>query len=87
LHGAIRSLVVTGVVMLGSVRRDETREVELDVPFGVPYRPSRYPTNYAYLLTVGTTAGWVPYLERPPSLDPRFLGVMIRLTPVYLETP
>jgi len=65
----------------------ETREVELDVPFGVPYRPSRYPTNYAYLLTVRTTAGWVPYLERPPSLDPRFLGVMIRLTPVYLETP
>ncbi len=63
----------------------EARRVELDVPFGVPYRPARYPTNYAYVLSVATTAGFVPYLEQPPSLDSRYLGVMIRLSPVYVE--
>lgn len=63
----------------------ETRRVELEVPHGVPYRPSRYPTNYAYVLSVETTAGFVPYLEQPPSLDARYLGAMLRVSPVYIE--
>ncbi len=67
------------------LRPFEARRVELEVPFGVPYRPSRYPTNYAYLLTVTTTTGFVPYLEQPPSLDARYLGAMIKLSPAYVE--
>jgi hypothetical protein len=63
----------------------ETRQVRLVMPYGVPYRPWTYPTNYAYVLSITTTAGFVPYLEQPPSTDARFLGAMIRITPTYVD--
>jgi hypothetical protein len=51
---------------------------------GVPYRPSIYPTNYVYPLTVRTTAGFAPFLEDPAgSDDSRYLGARVRVVPVY----
>lgn len=63
----------------------ETRHVRLDMPYGVPYKPWTFPTNYAYVLSIATTAGFVPYLQSPASIDARFLGAMIRMTPVYID--
>lgn len=67
------------------LRPFETRRVQLAMPFGVPYRPWTFPTNYAYVLSITTTDGFVPYLQQPPSPDARFLGVMIKLTPSYID--
>ncbi len=63
----------------------ETRQVRLEMPYGVPYRPWTYPTNYVYLLSIATSAGFVPYLQQPPSPDARFLGVMVKLAPTYVD--
>jgi hypothetical protein len=53
---------------------------------GVPYRPSRYPTNYIYTLTLSTAEGVVPFLEAPgENSDSRFLGVRVRIVPVYFN--
>jgi hypothetical protein len=62
----------------------EVAEVELSPPPGVPYRPSVYPTNYVYPLSVRTTAGFAPFLEDPGgSDDSRYLGARIRIVPIY----
>ena len=62
----------------------EVRTVTLPPGPGVPYKPSRYPTNYIYALSVGARDGFVPFLYAPgESDDSRFLGAQVRITPVY----
>jgi hypothetical protein len=62
----------------------EERVIELTPGAGVPYKPTRYPTNYIYTLSVSTTAGFAPFLEAPgESTDSRYLGVQVRVAPVY----
>jgi hypothetical protein len=62
----------------------EVRTVDLALGAGVPYKPSRYPTNYVYAFSVSASAGFVPILESPETAaDARYLGVRVRLTPVY----
>lgn len=64
----------------------EVAEMEIAPPPGVPYRPSIYPTNYVYPLSVWTAAGFVPFLEDPGgSMDSRYLGARIRIVPVYFN--
>jgi hypothetical protein len=63
---------------------EEVVSFDLRPARGVPYRPSIYPTNYVYPLTVRTTAGFAPFLEDPTgSADSRYLGARIRVVPVY----
>jgi hypothetical protein len=52
---------------------------------GVPYHRDDNPTSYLYVVSFHTTAGFVPFLEAPPSSDSRFLGAHIRLVPEYAD--
>jgi hypothetical protein len=62
----------------------EVAAFDLAPASGVPYRPSIYPTNYVYPLTVRTAAGFAPFLEDPAgSGDSRYLGARVRVVPVY----
>ena len=55
----------------------------LEMPRGLPYRPDpRFPTNFAYSLTIESQTGFIP-LFQTGSNDSRFLGVMVRLVPQY----
>jgi len=61
----------------------EVRSVDFKPGGGVPYKPALYPTNYIYSFSVTTSAGFVPFLEEAGATDSRYLGVKVRVTPVY----
>lgn len=63
----------------------ETGRVRLAMPYGVPYKPWSFPTNYAYVVRIASAAGFVPYFEVPGSTDARYLGAMVRLEPAYAD--
>jgi hypothetical protein len=63
----------------------EVRVVELGAGAGVPYKPARFPTNYVYALSFGTSAGFAPFLEDTTNSDSRYLGAMVKLVPVYFN--
>jgi hypothetical protein len=55
----------------------------LEMPRGVPYRPNpRFPTNYVYALTIHSESGFIPFFQTGAN-DTRYLGVMVRLVPIY----
>jgi hypothetical protein len=71
----------------------ETRLVELaassresltiEMPPGLPYRPDpRFPTNYVYTISIASETGFIP-LFRTGARDNRFLGIFVRLVPLY----
>lgn len=71
----------------------ETRVVEmaagsqqsfvLQMPRGLPYRYNpEFPTNYVYNLSIASDSGFIPFLQTGAN-DTRYLGVMVRLVPVY----
>jgi hypothetical protein len=50
---------------------------------GLPYRPvPGHPTNYVYVMSVSADDGFIP-LFTSGGRDHRFLGVMVRVVPVY----
>ena len=57
--------------------------VRLEPGDGVPYQPPSQPANWMYVMSVATTAGFIPLLEIPGATDHRFLGAMITVRPVY----
>ncbi len=59
--------------------------VRLEPGYGVPYQPPSQPTNWMYVMSVATTAGFIPLLEVPGATDHRFLGAMITVRPVYAQ--
>jgi hypothetical protein len=62
----------------------EQRTIEVRPGGGVPFKPSIYPTNFVYTVSISTTAGSSPFLDAPgESSDSRFLGAMVRLVPHY----
>ena len=62
------------------------QSVVVDMGPGLPYRPDpRYPTNYVYVVYISSETGFIPLFESGLR-DPRFLGVMVRLIPLY-EAP
>jgi hypothetical protein len=62
----------------------EDRVLEVTPRGGVPFKPSIYPTNYVYSVSISTSAGSSPFLDAPgESSDSRFLGAMVRLVPHY----
>jgi hypothetical protein len=63
----------------------EIARFTLAVPEGVPYHRDENPTSYLYVVSFRTTAGFVPFLDAPPSNDSRFLGARIRLVPEYAD--
>ena len=63
----------------------EARTIEIGAGAGVPYKPARFPTNYVYSLSLRTSDGFVPFLSDPTNPDSRYLGAMVRLTPIYFN--
>lgn len=63
----------------------EIARFTLPMPAGVPYHRDENPTSYLYVVSFRTTAGFVPFLDAPPSSDSRFLGARIRLVPQYAD--
>jgi len=61
----------------------EVRTIDFKPAGGVPYKPAQYPTNYIYTFSVSSSAGFVPFLEEPESTDSRYLGALVKVTPVY----
>ena len=59
--------------------------VRLEPGYGVPYQAPSQPTNWMYVMSVATTAGFIPLLEVPGATDRRFLGAMITVRPVYTQ--
>jgi hypothetical protein len=55
----------------------------LEMPPGLPYRPDpRFPTNYVYNLSIESATGFIPLFVNG-TRDNRFLGVFVRLVPLY----
>ncbi len=64
----------------------EVAHFDLAVPDGVPYRRDPQPTSYVYIVSIGTTSGFVPFLANPgKSPDSRFLGARVHLAPQYMD--
>ena len=58
---------------------------DLVMAHGVPYKiDPRFPTNYIYMLNISSSTGFVPMFENGAP-DSRFLGVMVRVIPTYVE--
>ena len=63
----------------------EIARFTLEMPAGVPYHRDDNPTSYLYVVSFHTTAGFVPFLDAPPSGDSRYLGAHVRLVPEYAD--
>ena len=70
----------------------EMKTMSLVVRAGVPFRRDVQPTSYLYVMSVSTTAGFVPFLDVPcgkpgtcASSDSRFLGAMVHVVPEYTD--
>ncbi|HJZ78642.1 MAG TPA: hypothetical protein VKE51_43240 [Vicinamibacterales bacterium] len=63
----------------------EVAHFTLAMPRGVPYHRDENPTSYLYVVSFGTTAGFVPFLDAPNSSDSRFLGARVRIVPEYAD--
>lgn len=62
----------------------EDKVIEVMPGGGVPFKPSIYPTNYVYTVSISTSNGSAPFLDAPgQSSDSRFLGARVRLVPIY----
>jgi hypothetical protein len=61
----------------------EVRSVDFRPAGGVPYKPALHPTNYVYSFSVSSATGFVPFLEENASTDSRYLGALVKVTPVY----
>jgi hypothetical protein len=55
----------------------------ISMPPGLPYRPDpRFPTNFVYNLSIESESGFIPLFDTGQR-DNRFLGIYVRLIPVY----
>ncbi|MGH9383639.1 MAG: hypothetical protein ACRD2N_05065 [Vicinamibacterales bacterium] len=55
----------------------------LQMPRGLPYRYNpEFPTNYVYNLSIESEGGFIPFFHNGAN-DTRYLGVMVRLVPIY----
>jgi hypothetical protein len=65
------------------IAANDHQAVTIRMAAGLPYKAfPELPTNYVYLLSIATKAGFVPMFQGL-SGDSRFLGVYVRLTPIY----
>jgi hypothetical protein len=55
----------------------------LEMPRGLPYQYNpEFPTNYTYNLSIESESGFIPFFQTGAN-DTRYLGVMVRLVPIY----
>ena len=86
-RGAANRVVISGG--WDRVRLDlapgEVRVVQVSAGAGVPYKPSRFPTNFVYGLSISSSAGFVPFLHDSSNPDSRYLGALVRVVPIYFN--
>jgi hypothetical protein len=76
----IRTAAVTQVV---DVPANDRRTVIVAMGDGLPYKPyPENPTNYVYALSIESATGFIPLFETG-GRDNRFLGVFVRMLPLY----
>jgi hypothetical protein len=76
----VRSGAETQVVDLPA---NDSRAITLAMGSGLPYKAfPELPTNYVYLLSIASESGFIPMFQTGGG-DSRFLGVFVRLTPLY----
>jgi hypothetical protein len=76
----VRSGAETQVVDLPA---NDSRTITLAMGSGLPYKAfPELPTNYVYLLSIASESGFIPMFQTGGG-DSRFLGVFVRLTPLY----
>jgi hypothetical protein len=57
--------------------------IVMQMPPGLPYRPDpRFPTNFVYNVSIESATGFIPLFDSG-ARDNRFLGVFVRLVPMY----
>ncbi len=62
---------------------NDRRSVMMAMPGGLPYKAfPELPTNYVYNLSIHSASGFIPRVQGMSS-DSRFLGVFVRLNPLY----
>jgi hypothetical protein len=62
---------------------NDSRTVTVALPAGLPYKAfPELPTNYVYLISIASETGFIPMFQIGGG-DSRFLGVFVRLNPLY----
>jgi hypothetical protein len=62
---------------------NDRRTVVVDMGPGLPYKPyPENPTNYVYALSIASETGFIPLFETG-GRDNRFLGIFVRMIPLY----
>ena len=86
-NGAVPNRVRVGGLFGGTtvdLQPGEVQTIGVKPGGGVPFKPSVYPTNYVYTLSIQTSAGSTPFLDSPgQTSDSRHLGARVRLVPHY----
>lgn len=79
-----RVTVTTGAVtQVVDVPANDARTIVVPMGEGLPYKPfPENPTNYVYVVSIESGGGFIPMFENG-GRDTRFLGVFVRLTPLY----
>jgi hypothetical protein len=63
--------------------QNDSRTVTVAMPPGLPYKAfPELPTNYVYLISIRSASGFIPMFQGGGG-DSRFLGVFVRLRPIY----
>lgn len=76
----IRTGAVTQVV---DVPANDARTIVVPMGDGLPYKPyPENPTNYVYAISIESATGFIPLFENG-GRDSRFLGIFVRVTPLY----
>jgi hypothetical protein len=76
----VRTGATTQVV---DVPANDRRAIVVPMGDGLPYKPyPENPTNYVYALSITSQSGFIPLFETG-GRDNRFLGIFVRLTPLY----
>jgi hypothetical protein len=76
----IKSGTETQVIELPA---NDVRTISIAMSAGLPYKAfPELPTNYVYLISIASQSGFVPMFHIG-SGDSRFLGVFVRLNPIY----
>jgi hypothetical protein len=81
---ANRVTVTTGAVtQVVDVPANDRRTIVVPMGDGLPYKPMpEHPTNYVYAISIQSQTGFIPLFETG-GRDNRFLGIFVRLTPIY----
>ncbi|MGE0812040.1 MAG: hypothetical protein AB7O28_12050 [Vicinamibacterales bacterium] len=81
---ANRVTIATGAATeVVEIPAHDARTVVVPMDAGLPYKPfPENPTNYVYTLSIRSETGFIPLFE-DGTRDSRFLGIRVRLTPLY----